>query len=139
LLDLWGDDSWRGSSLVLSRKLLRILFELLQKHEKPSFPYPQDLLDILSFNLVVAIAPQKLFHLVWGKSFMHLGHNLRPPLRFQTISPTPRKDAAEVSTECYESSEILPFGPPRSTQGAGLKSLRSLPLYGYFKNQGVQF
>jgi transposase len=36
----------------------------------------------------------------------------------------------ELSTRCYESSEILPFGPPRSTWRAGLKFLRSLsPLW----------
>jgi hypothetical protein len=39
-----------------------------------------------------------------------------------------------LSTERQESSEILPFGPPRPTVGgAGLKSLCSLPLYGYLK------
>jgi hypothetical protein len=37
----------------------------------------------------------------------------------------------ELSTWCYESSEILPFGPaPLHLNGAGLKSLRSLPPYG---------
>src|SRR4030042_5561285 len=34
----------------------------------------------------------------------------------------------ELSTGCYESSEILPFGPASlQTEGARLKSLHSLP------------
>jgi hypothetical protein len=118
LFDIWGDASWRGGSLGSNRELLRIPFELFQKTEKPSFLNTQDLLDILSFNLLVGITLQKLFHLVWSKPFVHLGHNLRPPLGFQTISLTSRSDAAELSTEGYESSEILPFGPPRSIRRA---------------------
>jgi len=46
------------------------------------------------------------------------------------ISLKSNRDAAELSTEGYESSEILPFGPPAPHKRAGLKSLRSLPLYG---------
>jgi hypothetical protein len=102
----------------LSRELLRIVFILFQKDEKPALLYTQDLLDVLSFNLLVGITLQKLFHLVWGKTFVYLGHNLRPPLGFQTISLISKSEAAELFRECYESSEILPFGLPRSTQRA---------------------
>jgi len=59
-----------------------------------------------------------------------LGHNPVPPLGFWIISLKTNRDAAELSTEGYESSEVLPFGPPAPQEGAGLKPLRSLPLYG---------
>ena len=107
--------------MVLSRELLRIVFELFEKAEKPSFLYTQDLLDIVSFNLLVAITLQKLFDLVWGKAFVYLGHNLRPPLGFQTISLTSRSDAPELSTECYKNSEILPSGRPALPGGRWAK------------------
>jgi hypothetical protein len=52
---------------------------------------------------------------------MDLGHNLRPPLGFQIISLNQERDAAELSTECYESSEILPFGRPAPPGGRWAK------------------
>jgi hypothetical protein len=36
----------------------------------------------------------------------------------------------ELSTGCYESSEIFPSDRPATREGAGLKSLRSLGPYG---------
>ena len=53
-----------GRSLVSSREMLRILFVLLQKHEEPPFPYPQDLLDILSFDFILGITVKKFFDLI---------------------------------------------------------------------------
>jgi hypothetical protein len=46
----------------------------------------------------------------------------------------------ELSTWCYESSEILPFGhAPLHLEGAGLKSLHSLcPLWITLEKDGVR-
>jgi len=54
--DLWRDDSWRGRSLILNRERHRILFILFQKQEKPTFFDFQNILNVLSFNLVLEIA-----------------------------------------------------------------------------------
>jgi hypothetical protein len=64
VLNLGRDDAWRGRSLVSNREMLRILFVLLQKHEEPPFPHPQDLLNILSFDFILGITVKKLFDLI---------------------------------------------------------------------------
>jgi hypothetical protein len=73
------------------------------------------------------VSPAGLF---LDQVFMNLGHNLRPPLGFQTISLNQEKEAVELSTECYERFEILPSGPPRPTRGGRAKiSPLSTPLW----------
>jgi hypothetical protein len=79
VLNLGRDDAWRGRSLVSNREMLGILFVLFQKHEKPAFLDPQDLLDVLSFDLVPEIPFKKFFKLIERKPFVQLRHNLKPP------------------------------------------------------------
>jgi hypothetical protein len=88
------------------------------------------------------ITVKKLFDLLWSESFVQLGHSLKPPLQFWTISLKSKRTERELSTECYESFEILPFGPPRSTQEGWAKiSPLSTPLWITQKtqNQGCTF
>jgi hypothetical protein len=75
-------DSRRSFSLVLGGEMFGIFSILFKEHEKPAFLYPQDLLEILSFYLILGITLDKFLHLIRGKSFVQLGHNLRPPLGF---------------------------------------------------------
>jgi hypothetical protein len=79
LLNLWRDDAWRRGSLVLNREMLGIVFVLFQEHEKPAFLDLQDLLDVLSFDLVLEIPFKKFSKLIGRKPFVQLRHNLKPP------------------------------------------------------------
>ncbi len=52
-------------------------------------------------------------------------------LQREKVEKSVAQPRRELPTGCYESFEILPFGPaPLYLEGAGLKSLRSLPPYG---------
>jgi hypothetical protein len=44
--------------------VLRVFFVLFKEYKKPAFLDPQDLLDVLSFNLVLEIPFKKFFKLI---------------------------------------------------------------------------
>ncbi len=73
----------RCRSLVLDRKVFRVLLILFEEHEKTSFSYSKDLLNIFSFDFVLYIAFQKLFYLIRSKSFVQLRHSLNLPMSFR--------------------------------------------------------
>jgi hypothetical protein len=131
VFNLGRNASWRGGSLVSNREVLRMLSVLFEKHEQPALLYPQDLLDIRSLNLVVTITLKKLFDLVWSKSLMHLGHNLRPPLTVLDYIPQNKQRRPRVIHRVLrELRDFALRAAPLHPRGAGLKSLRSLgPLW----------